>query len=152
MIGISSPTTGSSRRINPWQRMRRVIRDLAELLMLQGRLADIDFREWRVGLGATLGLIAVGVSALIGSVPVLVYCLAVGIQNWTAISLTTALWLAGGVTFALGVILGGVGWYRFISSFAAFDRSRAELARNLEWVKGRMSSDRPRDFFDDSNN
>ncbi len=152
MIGIASNKSRQSHHTSPWQRTRIVIGNVIELVMLQGRLAEVDFRQWRAGLGASIGLLAVGGFCLLGSIPVLVYCLGAMMQTWTGVTLTQGLLIAVGLTIALGAALGCIGWLRLIHSFSTFDRTRTELVRNLEWLKGRMADDADDDFSGPTNN
>jgi hypothetical protein len=119
-------------------RLKALGANIVDLVGLQGRLFQADSREWRASLLVTGFFMALGIAAVIGGMPVLIYCLAVIIQTSLEFSLLSSLALSAGTVMLLGLMAGGLAWQRFLQSFSVFDRSRVELSRNLAWLKGQI--------------
>ena len=132
--------TSRTRADNPQLlvRLKALGLNIVDLVGLQGRLLLVDLREWRAALLVTGFLMALGIAAVIGGMPVLIYCLAVIIQTSLELSLLSSLALSAGTVMLLGLVTGGLAWQRFLQSFSVFERSRVELSRNLAWLKGQM--------------
>jgi len=146
MIGIGSTRYRHRGTPGVWQRVQRVVRYSLELIALHGRLAEVDFREWRSGLAVIAAMIAGGVALALGTIPVLVYCFGAALQIWTGMNLILGLLISCVLFIAIGTVLFWIGCNHLTASFAKFDRTRSELARNVEWLKGRMAHDSEDDY------
>ena len=108
--------------------------DVALLAELQGRLLAIDAQEAQNKLRAPLLLTALGAVLTFCSLPMLLVAVAhrlmlAGWEPWAAFALV-AVWslLGGGAALWLGCRM-------LKESMLVFERSRAELARNIAWLK-----------------
>lgn len=151
MIGIPSVRTRYEQRTGFWKRFRLVLGNIVELATLQFRLAEVDFQKWRAGMAMTVGLLAVGGAFLLGAIPMLVYAAGLGFQA-AGFSLAHGLLMACGAFIVAGAGLAFWGWTRFTRSLSDFDRSKAELARNLDWLKGRLADESADKFAPHTNN
>jgi Putative Actinobacterial Holin-X, holin superfamily III len=109
--------------------------DFATLAELQAKLAAIDLKETAGRAALPASLLAGALVLVLGSLPVLLAGVAELIEEYTAIDGGWALLLTAGVTLALAAAIGAVGAFRIGASFASFQRSGEELARNVSWIK-----------------
>jgi len=115
--------------------MGGVVRDVVALTELQVELLQVDAREAvrRVLMPLAL-MFAAGVVALC-TVPMLLLLIAEVLVATTGMPY----WLALLIVVILGFVVAGIvallGWESLRSPLGAFQRSRDELARNIDWLK-----------------
>ena len=119
-------------------RLKALGLNLVDLIGLQGGLFQADLREWRAPLFLTGFVLTSGIAAVIGGIPILIYCLSVFIQTSTELSLTSTLAISAGAVVFVGGLTSWWAWQRLLQSFSVFERSRVELSRNLDWLKGQI--------------
>jgi uncharacterized membrane protein YqjE len=112
--------------------------DVIELAELQGKLFALDIKNTsqKARTGLVLGL--VGVSLLLGSIPVALFALAelmIRQFDWTRDA-------GYGLATLIGVLLSGgilaAAWASFRTGISTLERSRDELKRNITWIKSSL--------------
>jgi len=118
--------------------MADLIHDLVTLAELQWRLLSVDSRQ---ALGRIVPpIVMVVVAAMVGlsCVPLAFVAVALTLAAWTSLSLAACFW----ITLAAGLIVAGilfaVALGQLKSVAGVFDRSKAELRQNVEWLKGML--------------
>jgi integral membrane sensor domain MASE1 len=109
--------------------------DIVTLAELQLQLARYDLRECLGHALIPLGLLAVGLIILLGTVPVALLGVAALLATALKISSGAAMLLTAGVVLILALIVMIVAGLRLIPSFSSFRRSQEEFSRNLAWVR-----------------
>jgi hypothetical protein len=109
--------------------------DMATLAELQAQLAVTDLKESVQKAALPLALLAGGVIALIGAVPVVLLGLAALLATALKISPGGAMLLTGGAVLLLALVVVVISASKIGPSFASFRRSREELTRNLAWIR-----------------
>jgi hypothetical protein len=114
--------------------MGEITRDVVTLAELQAELFRLDAREAAARLMAPLVLIGSAAAVALGTVPVVLACIAealvaAGLPNWLAFLIAS---LLGGIAAASA---GLAGWKMARTPFQSFRRSSDELRRNIEWLK-----------------
>jgi hypothetical protein len=118
-----------------------VVRDLCALTELQARLLAADYRESRRRLLVATILLVVGSVALLASLPVALTALAEWFLALGLGSRALAYWCATGVGLLLAAVLLVVGQRSLRNSLRAFQRSKTEFVRNVEWIRSILVSD-----------
>lgn len=115
---------------NVTQLIHRVV-DLAEL---QVELLKVDARDGLRSLAAPVLLVVLGVVMGFGGIFVLLLALAQFLAE-TGLSEGVAHFVAGvvGLLLAAGAVV--LGWRLMQRAAATFDRTKAELQRNITWLK-----------------
>jgi hypothetical protein len=109
--------------------------DIANLVDLQVKLAQIDLKECLGRATVPLALIVVALMFLLGAVPVALLGVAEMVAAALRISGGGAMFLTGGVVMVLALTVLVVAGLRLGPSFSSFRRTREELSRNLAWVR-----------------
>jgi len=109
--------------------------DVATLVELQVKLAQIDLKDCLKRASIPLALMAVALVFLLGAVPVLLLGGAELLAVALKITRGGAMLLTGGGVLALAVVGIVVGVLKLRPSFSSFQRSREELTRNLAWLR-----------------
>jgi len=109
--------------------------NIATLAELQAELAVTDLKESLQKAALPMGLLASGVIALIGALPVTLLGVAALLAAALRIGSGWAMLLTGGSVIVLALVLVVVSALRIGPSFSSFRRSREELERNLAWVR-----------------
>jgi hypothetical protein len=139
MIDLDQPTHASpSGEIR--HGVRQVAHDVIMLAELQADLLRVEVRDLttRVAIPAVTMLAGAAIVALT-SLPVLLLCVAYALHEFADWSLTAALGAAGGGGAVIAAILGILAFQRIKKLGNAFGRSRAELTRNVQWLKEVLS-------------
>lgn len=123
--------------------VRELAHDILSLAELEFELFKIDCRDGRkqILIAVTL-LLAAGVMA-VGTVPIALTLVA---ELWVqpgGLTRPTALSIATLTGLMIAVASGVAGCFYVRRVVRALDRSRAELARNLQWVKGVLKPPAP---------
>lgn len=130
---------------DPTGRLRRnvaeVAHDVTAMAELQTKLFLVDLKECRTrGIaGALLGVVAL--ILFLGSVPVALAALGLLLSETAGWPLSAALGCVFGVGLLITLLLFWIAWRRLKSTFAALERSKEELQRNLEWFKTVLRND-----------
>jgi hypothetical protein len=110
------------------------IHDLMTLSELQMKLLMLDLKEGSSKAMLPLGLIVMGLCLALGSFPILLGALGLGLA--TAGMIPWAAFLLAGV---IGMVISGVaaygGFLLLKKQAAVLHRSQAEFDRNIRWVK-----------------
>lgn len=120
--------------------VRQVAHDVIMLAELQADLLRVEVRDLttRVAIPAVVMIAGAAVVGL-ASVPVLLLCAAYALHEFADWSLTASLGAAGGGGAVIAAILAYLALQRIKSLGNAFGRSRAELTRNIQWLKEVLS-------------
>ncbi len=118
--------------------MGDVVHDVLALTELQAELFRLDAREAVTRLVAPIVLLAAAGAIALGTIPVLVLLLAKVLVAAASLPQWLAMLIAVLVGFAVAAVVGFAGWHLLRAPFRAFQRSRDEFRRNLEWLKNTM--------------
>ncbi len=123
------------------------VHDVVTLSELQSKLfvADLkDFRSGTVAPGSLMGLASV---LFVGCVPVLLMGIAWLLVDYDVLAPGWALLAAGSGGAIVAGLMALTGWFIFRRQLAILDRSRAELEKNVTWIKSvlKHSGRTPRD-------
>lgn len=148
--GSSDGSTPAEKLSNTAGNVADVTHDILTLAELQGKLFLEELKQlWR--RSATSVIIALlGAAMLLGATPVALLAIAGFLANIARWSLPASLLLTFVVCAGLAVSLLAVAWLRLRTCLQELDKSRTELARNVEWFrhvwrrKGRSASFRYR--------
>ncbi|HEU0069217.1 MAG TPA: phage holin family protein, partial [Nitrospiraceae bacterium] len=114
---------------------KEALAHFTELAELQMELLEADFQDCLRRLVRPVIMVVAGVTLLLGCTPVLLVGIAQLLVEFAAMpqaaaflatSIVAAL-LAGGLTF--------LAWRKLGLSLSAFQRSREELTRNIQWIR-----------------
>ena len=112
-----------------------LLHDVVSLGELQAQLLAVDARESVQKAQTPIVLLAGGATLALGAVPVLLLALGESLVLWLQWERAAAYLVAG----LVGVVVGGatvyVAWQQTGAVVAVFERSRAELAENIRWIK-----------------
>ena len=120
------------------QRWIRVASDSFSLAELQFQLFQLDAKMWVGASGLTLATLAFGIVFALSGLLVLFGAATIGLTLlgmhlfWALLCVGGAGLLAGGLLILLAVS-------RLRRTFAVFERSRTEMANNMEWLKKQFS-------------
>lgn len=120
--------------------VRQVAHDVIMLAELQTDLLRVEVRDLttRVAIPA-IAMIAGAAVVALASLPILFLCVAYALHEFADWSLTASMGAAGGGGAVIAAILGFIALKRIKSLGNAFGRSRAELTRNIQWLKEVLS-------------
>ncbi len=123
------------------------VHDVVTLSELQSKLfvADLkDFRSGTVAPGSLMGLASV---LFVGCVPVLLMGIAWLLVDYDVLAPGWAFLAAGSGGAIVAGLMALTGWLIFRRQLAILDRSRAELEKNVTWIKSvlKHSGRTPRD-------
>jgi hypothetical protein len=114
--------------------------DAIELAELQAQLFTLDVKETTQSVKVSLTLAIVGVSLLLGAIPIALIALAellTYLLDWPRAA-------SYGVSTLVGLLLSGAliatAYSRLKSGMGAMKRSREELSRNITWIKSSLRS------------
>jgi hypothetical protein len=132
------PNQSSGNKPGIGKRWIRVASDSFSLAELQFQLFQLDAKTWVGASGVTLVTFAFGIVFALSGLLVLFGAAAIGLTLlgmhlfWALLSVGGAGLLAGGLLVLLAVS-------RLRRTFAVFERSRTEMANNMEWLKKQFS-------------
>jgi hypothetical protein len=112
-----------------------IIRDVVELIELQGRLLVRDSKSVARQSVVPIIVLVAAACMMLGSIPIALLCLAEVLQVQGGLTRTLALLIATGVALALSLLLYTLGRWRLRKSLEQLDSSRQELAHNTAWFK-----------------
>jgi uncharacterized membrane protein YqjE len=116
------------------------VHDLAALADLQVRLAAVDLEEASRRAALPLALTIAGAAIMFAGLPVALFGAAWLIASVTGVQLGYAMLLSA----AVAAVCGGLTLYLSVRSLrkscASFERSRAELIRNVSWLRTVVAS------------
>lgn len=114
----------------------QIVRDAITLAELQAQLLQVDLRNWVTATFAPAAvLVTIALVAALATLPVLLFSLAYFLADAANITLASALLAAAGVGLVTAAICAVLAWQKITRSREAFTRFRAELARNIQWLK-----------------
>ncbi len=116
----------------------RVAGDSFSLAGLQLRLFQLDAKSWLGKTRLTLCLFAFGIIFALSGLLGLLGAAVIGL-TMTGMHLLWALMIVGGAGLLAGGLLVFSAISRLRSSFDVFERSRTEMANNLEWLRKHFS-------------
>lgn len=135
---VDQTTMTNGRNAAPAAAMTRnmsdLVGDIASLVELQARLLVLDAKESVQRTVTPVVLAAIGGAVLMGSIPVLFLAIAAGLVI-LGLGLAAALFVSFLIGAVIGVIALAIAWYLLRSSVITFQRSRNELAQNVQWIK-----------------
>jgi len=109
--------------------------DITTLAELQARLAMLDLKEAVAKALVPTALVVVGMTCLLGAIPVVILGVADLVSAAFRISDGAARILTGVVVLIVSALLVVVFGRRIGPSFSGFQRSQEELTRNLSWIR-----------------
>jgi hypothetical protein len=109
--------------------------DIATLIELQAKLAAADLKASIARAIVPVALIVVGIVAILGAVPVVLFGVADLLASALNISQGWALILTGVVTVVLAAVVAAISAWRLPDCFSSFRRTRDELGRNVAWIR-----------------
>jgi len=115
--------------------MGDVAHNVLALSELQAELFRLDAREAVTRLVVPIVLLAAAGAIALETIPVLVLLLAQVLVVAASLPTWLAMLIAVLVGFAAAAIVGFAGWHLLRAPFRAFQRSRDEFRRNVEWLK-----------------
>jgi hypothetical protein len=122
--------------------MAALAHDATTIAELQARLVALDLKDGSKSLRNAVLLAVIGGALLLACLPVGMLALGellvdlAGWETWVAYLVT------GGGGLLIGLLLLWIGWLAVRKAAATFQRSREELARNVEWFKEALRPDR----------
>jgi uncharacterized membrane protein YqjE len=131
--------TGGNGRRNPSKAVVHSVADLAHdiatLAELQAKLAAVDLRDTASKAMRSCVKLGAGLALMLAALPVILMGVAyllvdAGLSTWLAFLLT------GVGAAGLAAVIAFVATTQLRHSFEAFQRSREEFVKNLQWVKG----------------
>jgi hypothetical protein len=133
-------TNGKSKpaRPNVAESFTGLAHDAIELAELQATLLKLDAQAAARNGGMSVALLVIGACLLLGCVPVALTALAevfVAQLEWPRAAAFAA---SAAIGLALSAAIGTRAWYRVRVAFAALERSRNELSRNIAWIKSNL--------------
>ena len=128
-----SAAAGATRNVSA------VVQDMITLVELQGQLFAADYRESKRRVIAGAVAIVVGVLLLMAALPVALFAMAALLIS-AGYSAAAAYGLAALGAALVATIAAFAGWRLARSSVTVFARSRDELTRNLETLKGLLGA------------
>ena len=128
------PSNDSHRPVDFAGNLSDVAHDITQLVELQGQLFVVDIKEAQAKLTTPIILAATGGLVSLCAMPLLLVAIAqglilAGLQSWAAYAIVSV------VGLALGGLLLWQSWKSMKDSALVLDRSRAELAQNIAWLK-----------------
>jgi uncharacterized membrane protein YqjE len=128
------PTSNSHRPVDFAGNLSDVAHDITQLVELQGQLFVVDIKEAQEKLKTPIILAATGGLLSLCAMPLLLVAIAqglilAGLQSWAAYAIVSV------VGLAIGGLLLWQSWRSMKDSALVLDRSRAELAQNVAWLK-----------------
>jgi hypothetical protein len=134
---VSDNTFG--RRVNLADNLSDVAHDITQLVELQGQLFLVDVKEAQQQLKLPIVMAIAGSLLALCAMPLLLVALAQGLMLAGLAS-----WLSYALVGILGLACGGLllwqSWRSTKDSALVLDRSRAELAQNIAWLKQMLKS------------
>jgi len=112
-----------------------LLHDVVSLAELQTQLLAVDARECVQKAQLPLVLVVAGATLALGAIPVLLLSLGEALVLWLSWERAAAYFVAGLIGVIGGAVTIYVGWRQSAAILAVFDRSRAELAENIRWIK-----------------
>jgi len=112
-----------------------LLHDVVSLGELQAQLLGVDARESMQKAQAPLVLLLAGAALALGAIPVLLLSLGEALTLLLHWERAVSYLVSGLVGVVIGAGLLYVAWQKASAVVAVFDRSRAELAENIRWVK-----------------
>jgi len=131
---IARPTNNGSAAGSD-QGIAEFIDDLVNLSELQVRLAVVDFKETARQAAIPFGLSCLSLTVMAASVPVILLGLARLLATRLNIDQGWAMIVVAGAAAALASPVAAFGLVRLSRGFNSFRASRAELRRNLGWLR-----------------
>lgn len=128
------PSNNTHRPVDFAGNLSDVAHDITQLVELQGQLFVVDLKEAQQKLKTPIILAAVGGLVSLCAMPLLLVAIAqglmlAGLQSWAAYAIVSV------VGLAIGGLLLWQSWMSMKDSALVLDRSRAELAQNVAWLK-----------------
>ncbi len=109
--------------------------NVANLVELQAKLADLDFQESVKRATVPLAVIVVGGVVVLASVPVALLGVADLLARALGIAPGWTMLLTAGVTAGVSGVILYLSVQEFARSFEPFRRSREEFVRNVAWLR-----------------
>jgi hypothetical protein len=129
---------------SPSARMGRgvggLLHDLVELGELQTKLVVADAKEGTSRTTTPIVLIVVAAVTALAALPILLGGVAVAIAEFAQWSTGLCLLAVGGIALVLAALMAWIAISRLKGLVTTFDRSRSELACNVEWLKQVLAS------------
>lgn len=127
---VESPQRAAARNV------AELLHDVLALAELQGQLLAIEAREQLTRSIAPTIVMVCGVVLALSCLPIALVCLALFLDELTALSTAQSflVTLLVGVVAAVALVLGSV-WY-LRRTIGLLERSRAEWSMNVRWVRG----------------
>ncbi len=122
---------GKNGLLNGWKGLAG---DSLALARLQAKLFRIDGKTWLGQVQAAFALVIASIVVGIASMPLLLMAAAVGL-NTLGLHIGWALLIVGGSALVVAAIVGAVFVNKIFQSAAAFDQSREEFAKSLDWIQ-----------------
>ena len=117
--------------------------DIVSLAELQFELFRSDYREGLKGLLIPVALLLVAGMVTVGTVPMALLLMAELLAQVGGLTRASALSIAALSGLLVAVALGIVGWSYLHGVGRVFKRSRAELRRNITWIKHALKRPAP---------
>jgi len=109
--------------------------DIVSLAELQFELFRNDCRKGMKGLLLPVVLLLLAGIVAVGTVPVALMIVAEFLAQAAGLSRAASFSIAALGGFGVAVAMGVAGWSRIRGVARVFERSREELARNMNWIK-----------------
>ena len=117
------------------QQLISFVHDVWALAALHGQLFAADCRAAAARMASPLAFIVVSLLVLAGALPLVVVGICLLAADWLQLSIAPVLLTAAGILCVLAAIGCIVASRQLRAAFREFDRTRAELNDNAEWLK-----------------
>jgi hypothetical protein len=114
--------------------------DVIELAELQAKLVALDLKKSSQRTRTVLVLAILGICFVLGTIPVALTALAHLLAEQLGWAQSAAFGVAALAGIVLAAIVLGTAWAMIKSGLISLERSREELARNLDWLKSTLKS------------
>jgi hypothetical protein len=125
--------------------VRDLVHEALSLLQLQATLFELDLRDSLKRLILSVALLGGAAVALIACVSIMLVCVAESLVDFGDFRQSTALAAAACVGAGSAIGLALAGWSGLRKGMAAFERSREECRRTVEWIKDALKHPAPTD-------
>lgn len=146
MVDFEAEVRGDSRRQSPVAsfagKAANVVGDMLELAELQAQLAKADTGAAIRRAIRPLAFLLLGSCGAIACFPVLVLGIASCVDAMTILNSWQSQLVVAGVGVLLASLTVWIAARRFLTSLRPFRRSADELAKNLEWIRSVIRSNR----------